>query len=327
MKNKGQNKNGKIIILIISIIIVVVALFFIIGNANKDDNNKGQENTNNMTENTEENLENIEEDNDKNNKNEWTNIDGLETPEMETDSYSILNFSIRNNIFVEDVLVYGNKELKNADETKKIKEYLISLSNKNKNELTSNENEGIIYQRVFYMYKDEDLKCYILSQKEARVICDLEYFKNNVFDEYKKMKKKSSEDNDGYLIFTNDMQEEFPKLNIEYNSYEENESLYFSLEGNYLGNNYDEIKKILGITDEDEGIVEDDQEETDGEPDDEQGVEIIEEEDSEEEGIVDEEDVPADVEIVEIEESDDDTEDEEEIIEEDEDDEDDDQDE
>lgn len=318
-------KNKKIIILISVIIIIAIAIFIILGSGKKEEN-KSQENEQKNIENIEEKQENRKDNNNENkeiegeknkeNNNEWTRVEGLQTPEMETDNYSILNFGIRNNIFVEDVLEYGNKEFKNAEEVKKIKEYLITLSNKTKNELTSNENEGIMYQRVFYMYKDDDLKCYILGIEESKVICDIDYFKNNAFEDYKKMKNNSSEE-DEYAIFTNDLQEEYPKLNIEYNGFEETEDLYFTLDGNYLGNNYDEIKKVLGITD-DEEIIED--EPQDEEVDDEQGVEIIEEEDSEEEGIVDEEDVPVDVEIVEIESTDDDTDDDnEEIIEEDED--------
>lgn len=143
-----------------------------------------------------------------------------------------LNYGlISDNIFIEDYLEsYGSIDIHIKGN---ILEYLKDYSNKNKNSINAATNEGIVYQRVLHASSDELNEHYYIRSNVTITSCEINYFKENIFRDYIKVKNRERADVGISLFEEDDYYHEFPKLKTKLVSSEE--VLVFDRNGNYVG--------------------------------------------------------------------------------------------
>lgn len=146
------------------------------------------------------------------------------------------------NIFIEESLIFYEDEAKNDKNTfEGIKKYLTNIANEDKQRIkteTSN-NLGAFYQKEMNLWKSENY--YAVSYTEYKATCDVDYFKDEGFRDYAKMKNGPRADV-GMNGFVKDELNGFPNLNI---SEVKHSELYFDLEGNYIGASKEEANETI----------------------------------------------------------------------------------
>lgn len=173
-------------------------------------------------------------------------------------SFKILNYGkISNNIFMEDIIENINED--DVDEGyKKIIDYFQNTSNKTKESLKVEDNQGLFYQRKLSIYRDMNESFYTAMVEEIKATCNEEYFQNMAFKDYIENKNQPSVGPTYYIFGAYDYeQEKYPNLKITGNlikdeqGYDTLPSLYFSLDGEYLGTTEEEAKaKIQPVQEE-----------------------------------------------------------------------------
>lgn len=143
-----------------------------------------------------------------------------------------LNYGlISNNVFIEDYLEsYGSID---SNTKGNILKYMKEYSNKNKNSISAAENEGVIYQRTFHISTDNQNENYYVLSSVAITTCEINYFKEEAFRDYIKLKNREKADVGITMFDEEDYYHEFPKLKTKRVSSEE--VLVFDRNGNYVG--------------------------------------------------------------------------------------------
>lgn len=179
------------------------------------------------------------------------------------DAYSqrvnkILNYGKKaNNLYVEEVLSFSENDI--SDEIKeKIEKYFVDNSEINNNTLNPENGQGMLYHKDISVWKKYEGDYYEASIYEVKATCTEDYYKNQVFKDFIEMKNEYS-DEMGLTFFSTYQAEEYPNLTITDNfitedgEYQTTPRIYFSLDGEYLGDNEDEVKaKIQGNNDEEQ---------------------------------------------------------------------------
>lgn len=143
-----------------------------------------------------------------------------------------LNYGlISNNVFIEDYLEsYGSID---SNTKGNILKYMKEYSNKNKNSINAAENEGVIYQRTFHISTDNQKENYYVLSSVAITTCEINYFKEEAFRDYIKLKNREKADVGITMFDEEDYYHEFPKLKTKQAS--SDEFLVFDRNGNYVG--------------------------------------------------------------------------------------------
>ena len=155
---------------------------------------------------------------------------------------------ISENVYMEDFM---EGYVKNANESiiKKINDYLQNFSNETKNNLMKYSNNGLIFQRTMQLIQDRDKPYYNVYIHEAKAMCDIDYFKNLAFEDYINLKTRPRADA-GTFIFSDDEYEQKQHPNLKITNTKEKLILYFSLDGEYIGNNEEEAIRKTQSKDE-----------------------------------------------------------------------------
>ena len=143
----------------------------------------------------------------------------------------------------------------NANTKNKITKYLQDFSNDTKKRISNNSNNGLIFQRIMYLNRSRDNSYYYVELMEVNATCTIDYFKDLAFKDYIKLKLEPRADA-GINIFSD---EEFAKKrypNLTVNNLREGKYLYFSLNGEYIGDNEEEAKRKTKTDNEDNAITE-----------------------------------------------------------------------
>lgn len=154
---------------------------------------------------------------------------------------------IADNIYMEDLTqCYANSEEENT--IKKIRKFLLNISNETKNNLKNNYNDGLIFQRLMYIIHDTNESYYYIRIYEVKATCSRECFANLAFKDYIDLKTMPRADS-GVFIFSDDEynQNKYPNLKI--TGLTERE-IYFSLDGEYIGDNEEEAIRKTKSNDE-----------------------------------------------------------------------------
>lgn len=143
---------------------------------------------------------------------------------------------LTDNIFMEESVSDTN----NITNEKVIKSYIDKLSKENKENIkkTIKNNQGAIYQ-VQYSVSKYDEGYYNIYAYSAKAVCSKEYFTNNIFRDYAKM--KSMETGDGEMRLFNGYYSNTEDLKVENND----KQYFISLNGEFLGNTEEEVKAKL----------------------------------------------------------------------------------
>ena len=145
---------------------------------------------------------------------------------------------VSKNTYMEDFFEYYVQDM-DESAIKNIEKYIQNISNDTKNDLINNSNNGLIFQRVMYLHQDRNKTYYYVELIEAKSTCDIEYFNNLAFKDYIKLKTQPKADA-SIDMFNDDeySQEKYPNLKI--TRLKEEKKLYFSLNGEYIGDNEEE---------------------------------------------------------------------------------------
>ena len=167
--------------------------------------------------------------------------------------FKIINYgNVSNKIFMEDVVQYDNYNFDDSLEGyKKIVNYFQNSSDEMKKNLKVDTGKCMFYQRIVSIYKSyPNENYYIACLSEVKTTCAEDYFYNLAFKDYIKNKNGPSDGGPAYFIFSDYGNEEdrlYPNLTIKDNL-DENygiPKLYFSLDGEYLGETEEEAEAKL----------------------------------------------------------------------------------
>ena len=146
---------------------------------------------------------------------------------------------VSDNVYMEDFFecYIGEKNV-----NKKISDYLKNVSNDTKNSLKNNSGKGLIFQRTMYLNQNIEKTFYEVELIEVQATCDIEYFKDLAFKDYIKLKIGPRADA-GISTFSDDeyAQKTYPNLKVTIPR--EGKYLYFSLDGDYIGDTEEEAKR------------------------------------------------------------------------------------
>ena len=160
---------------------------------------------------------------------------------------------LQNNIFMEEMLIDYNYENKSEQLDKTIKDFIKSLSDDKKADLINNntKSKGTFFQRKYSLYAHYEYDGYSynpdyfnLSVYSCQTNCSIDYFKNEAFLDFIKLKAMPGGGDVDLFTFSDDYYTKnlFPHLNI-LPSKEEN--YYFDLNGEFIGNTEEEAKAKL----------------------------------------------------------------------------------
>lgn len=143
---------------------------------------------------------------------------------------------LTDNIFMEES-ISGGSDLINE---KIVKEYVDKLSKENKSNIKKNikNTQGAIYQ-VQYSINKRDEGYYEIYTYSAKAVCSKEYFANNIFRDYAKMKNIPT--GEAEMKVFNSYYDNTEGLKIE----NDNKQYFISLNGEFLGNTEEEVEAKL----------------------------------------------------------------------------------
>lgn len=150
--------------------------------------------------------------------------------------YDIISYGkVSDNVFVEDILINMAKESND-----KIIKYLENKSKEQIDKLKSEtgKNEGVFFQTEYYIYYDTRNEYYSVSYYTSKATCSANYFKNEAFRDYISVKNRPRADV-SLNMFSSYMKDDYPELSITTSEYA---NYYFDKDGNYLGDNRDELQ-------------------------------------------------------------------------------------
>lgn len=155
---------------------------------------------------------------------------------------------VSDKVYMEDFFECYMRDI--DDNSKKdIIKYLQNVSNNTKNRIKDNSNNGLFFQRIMYISESIDKSFYQVELIEVNTTCTIDYFKDLAFKDYIKLKLEPRADA-GINIFSD---EEFTKKrypNLTVNNLREGKYLYFSLNGEYIGDNEEEAIRKTQSKDE-----------------------------------------------------------------------------
>lgn len=155
---------------------------------------------------------------------------------------------ISDNVYMEDFFECYISDT-NANTKNKITKYLQDFSNDTKKRISNNSDNGLIFQRIMYLNQSRDNSYYYVELMEVNATCTIDYFKDLAFKDYIELKLEPRADA-GINIFSD---EEFAKKrypNLTVNIPREEKCLYFSLDGEYIGDNEEEAIRKTQSKDE-----------------------------------------------------------------------------
>lgn len=160
---------------------------------------------------------------------------------------------VSDKVYMEDFFECYMRDI--DDNSKKdIIKYLQNVSNNTKNRIKDNSNYGLFFQRIMYISESIDKSFYQVELIEVNTTCTIDYFKDLAFKDYIKLKLEPRADA-GINIFSD---EEFTKKrypNLTVNNLREGKYLYFSLNGEYIGDNEEEAKRKTKTNNENNGTT------------------------------------------------------------------------
>ena len=154
-------------------------------------------------------------------------------------TFESLNYGkIRDNIFLEEAFYcYEDKYKETAK--KFIENKSLELQNSIINE--TKQNEALICQRTYdisgFLNNEE---CFVISVSTYKAKCSKEYFKENAFKDYIKMKASPRADV-GVNCFSEYLQDDFPNLKIQAGEYE---TYFLDSNGNLIATSWEEMEKL-----------------------------------------------------------------------------------
>lgn len=162
----------------------------------------------------------------------------------------IINYGKKsNNLYVEEFLSFS--EYDTSDEIiDKIEKYFVDNSEINNNNIKPEDGQGMFYHKDINVWKKYDGNYYEAAINEVKVTCSEDYYKNLAFKDFIAMKNKYT-DEVGLVFFNTYEAENYPNLTIKDNSitvdgeYQTTPRVFFSLNGEYLGDNEEEAKAKL----------------------------------------------------------------------------------
>ncbi|HCC03787.1 MAG TPA: hypothetical protein DEP51_02875 [Clostridiales bacterium] len=155
---------------------------------------------------------------------------------------------ISDNVYMEDFFECYISDTNNNTKNK-ITKYLQDFSNDTKKRISNNSDNGLIFQRIMYLNQSRDNSYYYVELIEVKATSSIEYFNDSAFKDYIKLKLEPRADA-GINIFSD---EEFAKKrypNLTVNIPRKEKCLYFSLDGEYIGDNEEEAIRKTQSKDE-----------------------------------------------------------------------------